>query len=100
LQHGLRALRPELVLLNFYRRNVILSPHHSSSLYQFEGYLTVELSRPTYGQLHPPPWNQQAIGGKQDTVATHVYGFTCAEFIAGLSIQDLIANFALDRKPV
>ncbi len=73
---------------------------HPSSRYQFEGYLTVELSLPTDGQLHPPPWNQQAIGSKQDTVATHVYGFACAEFIAGLSIQDLVANFALDRKPV
>jgi len=100
LQHGLRALRPELVLLNFYCGNVILSANDSSPRYQFEGYLTVQLGWPTNGQLHPPPRNQQAIGSKQDTVATHVYGFTCAEFIAGLSIQDLIANFALDRKPV
>jgi hypothetical protein len=58
------------------------------------------LCRPTDRKLHPASGNQELVGRKQDTIAAHVYGFARAGLVAGLPIQDAIANFALQRKTV
>jgi len=95
-----RARRTELVLVNLDGSPAGLATNHAAARDQLEGDGTIELRRPTDGQFQPPARKQILVGGEQDSVAAHIDGLAETNFVGVLAVQNLVPNFAFDRKAV